>query len=161
MVLNHQGYLGSTVRYRIAENFRWCKFSHTWPKSPQNELLYVLISHARATRPRSCSSPMACNTAWRYRSRFMSLYSFCFDRTTDKESLGRPLKDLALYSCLYHKSRSSPRVARSKFTQKISMVQISVVSISACRTFMRNMGKLAPCENFPLYGIWLCFLSLL
>ena len=81
--------------YRIAGNFRWCKFSYIWPKSPQNKFSYVLISHARATRPRLCSSPMAYSTAWWSRSRFMSLFSFCFDRTTDQESLSRPLKDLA------------------------------------------------------------------
>ena len=84
---------------------------------------------------------------------FMNLFSFCFDCTTDQESLGSPLKDLALYNCLYHKSRSSLHVARSKFTQKCRMVQIFVVFIFACRTHMQNMQKLAPCENFPLYSI--------
>ena len=40
-----------------------------------------------------------------------------------------------------------------KVHAKISIVEIFVVFIFACRTCMRNMRKLAPCENFPLYGI--------
>ena len=83
------------TRYRIARNFCWCKFSHIWPKSPQNKFSYILISHARATRSHPYSSPMAYSTAWCSRSRFRSLLSFCFDCTTDQESLGRLFKDMA------------------------------------------------------------------
>ena len=46
--------------------------------------------------------------------------------------------------------------------QKFSIVQIFVVFIFACRTCMQNMQKIAPYENFPLYGICneqlLCYL---
>ena len=43
-------------------------------------------------------------------------------------------------------------IARSKFYAKISMVKIFAVFIFVSRGFMRNIRKLAPYENFPLYG---------
>ena len=125
-------------------NSCWCKFPYILPKIPQNKLSHVLISYARATRPHPCSSPMAYSAAWCTRSRFMSLFSFCFDRTNDQQSLGRLLKDLAKH--IAARIRSSLHVARSKFTQKNLIVQIFVVFIFACRTHMRNMQKLAPYE---------------
>ena len=72
---NHLKTTQHCSRYHIAGNFRWCKFSHIWPKSPQNKFSYVLISHARATRPHPCSSPMAYSTAWQYCSRFIASVS--------------------------------------------------------------------------------------
>ena len=48
----------------------------------------------------------------------MSLFSFRFDGTSDQESLCRPLKDLAQLLTVADRIRASPRVARSKFTQK-------------------------------------------
>ena len=65
---------------------------------------------------------------------FMSLFSFCFNRTTDQlqESLSRLLKDLAV------PIRASPRIVRSKFTQNFLIVRILVVFVFACRTGMRK-----------------------
>ena len=53
--------------------------------------------------------------------------------------------------CLLAASTCS--IARSKFDVKISMVKIFAVFIFVSRGFIRNIRKLAPYENFPLYGI--------
>ena len=147
--------LWPSTEYRIAGKFRWCKFSYIWPKSPQNEFSYVLISHTRATRPHLCLRPTLQHGdlapgLW------SSLFSFYFDCTTDQESLGRQAAQ-RFGKTLAARIQSSPCVARSKFTQKFLIAQIFVVFIFACRTRMWNMWKSAPCENFPLYGI--CFSS--
>ena len=47
-----------------SRKFLLVQFSYIWPKIPQNKFSYVLILHARATRPHPCSSPMAYSTAW-------------------------------------------------------------------------------------------------
>ena len=61
--------------YCIVGNFCWCNFSHIWPKSPQNNFSYVLISHARTTRPRLCSSPMA-YSRWQHGDIAPGLWAF-------------------------------------------------------------------------------------
>ena len=88
--------LWPSTEYRIAGKFRWCKFSYIWPKSPQNEFSYVLISHTRATRPHLCLRPTLQHGdlapgLW------SSLFSFYFDCTTDQESLGRQV--VFIFAC--------------------------------------------------------------
>ena len=65
---------------------------YIWPKNPQNKFSYVLISYARAM-------PMQLTYGLQHSIvislQVHELFSFCFDRTTYQESLGRPLKDLA------------------------------------------------------------------
>ena len=135
-------YVCNTIMpYCIAGNFRWCKFSHIWLKSPQNKFLYILISHARATRPRPC---MAYSTARRYRSRFLA--SVLITRLV--KSLWVGCSRIWHSIAVYHESRSSLRVVLST-CKNLDGSNF----IFACRMHMRNMWKLAPSENFPLYGI--------
>ena len=102
-----------------SEKFSLVQISHIWPKSPQNKFSYVLISHARVTKPLPCSSPMAYSTACRG-DMAPGLWAFLAS-----VSIVRLIKSLWVGRsriwhsiAVYHKSRSSPRVARSKYTQK-------------------------------------------
>ena len=124
----------STDAYGIAGNIRWCKISDIWPKAH--------------TISRPCRSPMACSTAWWSCSRFMKLYSFHFDHMTDQESLVGHSKIWQNTSCLYpiFTAHSEVKVQANFWSFKFS------VFIFACRTHMRNVQKLAPYENFLLYG---------
>ena len=138
--------LAKPIIYRIVGNFRWCKFLYIWPKSPQNKISYILISHAKATRPHPCSSPMAYSTAWWSHSRFMSLLASvsivwlinCKSLWVDRSKIWHNS------SCPYS---SFTMCSEVKVHAKFSIVESFVVFIFACRTGMRNMRKLTPCEN--------------
>ena len=109
--------------------------------------MYVLILYARAPRPRPCSSPMACSTAWWSSSRLIWAFLTFVSIVRLVKSLWVGCSKICQNtSCPFW---SSPCVARSKLMPKFSMVQIFF--IFACRT---HMWKLASYKNFPLYGIY-------
>ena len=63
----------------------------------------------------------------------LQVYSFCFNRTTDRKSLGRPLKDLITASCPYSIFAVCGEVkVHTKF-------QTFVVFILVCRTCIQNI----------------------
>ena len=79
-------------------------------------------------------------------STFMSL---CFDWMTDRECLSRPFNWFGkTISKLSYPCSIFTACGEVKIHTKFSIVQIFV-----CRTSIWNIRKLAPYENFPLYGI--------
>ena len=128
--------------YHIAGNFHWCKFLYIWPKGPPNKFSHVLISnlysYARATRPRPCS------WAWWSLSKFMNLFSVCFDRMTDLKSLGIYAAH-AFGKILAAPIQSSPHVARSKFMQNIGSFKFYFHMQNACAKYM----KISTMRKFP------------
>ena len=101
---------------------------------------------------RCCSVNLTCRTSHvesRYRSRLTGV-----DGSTGVWKAVRrleiPLKRHR-HDCLVAASACS--IAHSKFDIKILTVKIFAVFIFVSRGFIRNIRKLAPYENFPLYGI--------
>ena len=135
--------------YHIAGNFRWCKFSYIWPKSPQNKFLYVLISYARATRPHPCSSPMAYSTEWWSLSPGLAMSVLALASIWLIISLWVSCSKIwQNNSCLYSTFNTCGQV-------KVWFTQIFFNCsnfIFVCRISIRNIRKLAPYKNFPLYG---------
>ena len=128
------------------------QISYIWPKSPQNKFLFVLISHAQATRPCPCSSPMAYSTAMLHGDLSPGLWAF--------------LASVSIEGLI-----KSPWVGRSKIWRHTSCpysiiatcggvkvhVKMHFFKFSWFSFYMQNTHekytKLAPYENFPLYGI--------
>ena len=81
-----------------------------------------------------------------------AFFSFYFDCTTDQESWVGHSKSWHNSSCPYSIFTACSELGQN--SHKNSIVQIFVVFIFTHRTCMRNMRKLAPCENILLYSIY-------